>query len=520
MNRDNYDNYKYGRYISSDDESRWADPEELKNASTLMRIDVTGDSCRGCGLPIICDGRIAYVDNSDTHTMVIGATGSKKTRLFGMSLINIFALAGESFIATDPKGELYQKTSGLVADRGYNIITLNLRDFCRSSHWNPLKLIYDTYHSGVIDEAISLMNDFITSISEPFRKGAKDPYWIEMGRNFALPTLQFFIDTAKPDEANIYNFAKFFAAKSTSDETEKLAKYIAEGSVAYIYLMLILTNKEAKSTFGNIASEVSAMLSPFILQKTLSQVLSRSSFDIRSPGKEKTGIYIIVPDEKTSLHFLISTFIKQIYEVLINDAQQQDDNKLPLRVNFLLDEFANIPTITDFHTMISASRSRNMRFYLLIQGMHQLKQKYEDDAETIKGNCENIVFLNSREYGLLEEISKLCGTISYYDINGNIRQRPLISVSELQRLKKEKGEALILHGRHYPFVSTLPDIDDYMFKTYPPAESECAGLPEIVPYNADAVFAEIRNRERHLPFSPEVFGEETFYEESDTNLDW
>ena len=509
----NRESHKIERYISSDSgESRWADSNELKNASTIKHININGDESSGCGLPIISDGRTAYVDDSDTHTLIFGNTGSKKTRLFGMPLINMFALAGESFIATDPKGELYVKTSGLVAAKGYNTVVLDFRNLSQSAQWNPLAIPYELYHGGLVDEAISLMNDFLNTLSEPQRRGAKDPYFIELGYSMALAYLLFFIETASSEEVNVSNFANFFAAHSAAEQTEEITRCVAEGSIAGINLKGVLTNKDAKATFGNVAACVSVMVSPFITRKTLCQVLSKSSFDVREVGKQKTAIYIIVPDEKTTLHFLVTAFIKQTYEVLIHEAQQQDSKKLPVRLNFLLDEFSNIPAIPDMPAMVSAARSRNMRFFLMCQGMHQLRHKYgEDAANTIKGNCDNWAFLSSREHELLKEISVLCGETEYTDFEGNIKTRPLISVSELQRLKKDKGEALILHGRHYPYVTELPDIDEYEFKSFAAVKPKFSTLPQIVPYSGDTVIKDIKAQRRPLAFSVEVFGQEMFY---------
>jgi len=520
----NKENYKYQRYVSENELSRWADSEELKNSSTIKKIRVDGNNCNGCGLPVISDGCTTYVDDSDTHTMIFGSTGSKKTRLFGMPLINMFALAGESFIATDPKGELYQKTSGLVEKKGYNTIVLNLRDLRQSSLWNPLAIPYDLYHSGKEDEAISLLNDFINALSAPQRTKTKDIYFIELGYSMALAFLLFFIDTAKPYEVNMSNFSKFFTSYSSAEGTEEIADCMEEGSIASINLKGVLVNKEAKNTFANCAACVSVMLNPFIIQKTLCQMLSKSSFDVRNIGNEKTAVYIIVPDEKTTLHFIVTAFIKQTYEVLIHEAQQQRNLKLPVRLNFLLDEFCNIPAITDMPSMISAARSRNMRFFLMAQGLQQLQQKYEEDADTIKGNCDNWVFLTSREHELLNEISILCGEVIRRDPDNEKTTRPLISISELQRLSKVKGEALILHGRHYPYVSELPDIDDYAFKTYPPVLNNNRSLPSIIPYDPKQVIADIKDAKRPLPFSEEVYGSPKFYkaktETKEVVFDW
>ena len=493
-------------------ESQWADMEKIKTAPTVKQINIKADNCDGCGIPLISDGRTAFVDDSDTHTIIFGSTGSKKTRLHGMPFINITALAGESFIATDPKGELHQKTSGLVSAKKYKIIVLNFRDLTQSDFWNPLMLPYQLYHSGKIDEAVSMLNDFIMALAEQQKKCTRDLYFIDFGCSMFLAYLLFFIDTAKPEEANIYNFATFFAKKSSIQATREMREYVAEGSIAAINLDGLLTNGEAEKTHSNISSTVFLMLSPFVIRKTLCQILSKSSFDLTSIGKEKTAIYIIVPDEKSALHFLVTAFIKQIYEVLIHEAQRNEDKKLPVRLNFLLDEFLNIPTIPDMSSMITAARSRNIRFFLMVQGLRQLEYKYGEEAHNIIGNCENIVFLASKERALLDEISYLCGDTLHSDENGIISSRPLISVSELQRLKKEKGEVLILHGRHYPFVTELPDIDDWEFASYPPTKSQEAELPKIISYNISNVLAEIRKRERPLPFSEEVSEEKVFME--------
>ena len=110
--------------------------------------------------------------------------------------------------------------------------------------------------------------------------------------------------------------------------------------------------------------------------------------------------------------------------------------------------------------MISAARSRNIRFYLVVQSMHQLMSKYGEDAQTIRGNCNDWVFLTSRELELLQELEALGG------VNARTGEA-LISVSQLQRLNKETGEALVLCERNYPYIAHLADIDDYPFAHVP-----------------------------------------------------
>ena len=138
-------------------------------------------------------------------------------------------------------------------------------------------------------------------------------------------------------------------------------------------------------------------------------MLSHTEVDLSSIGKKPTAVYIIIQDEKKTYHSLATIFLKQVYETLI-DVAQAHGGKLPCRTNFLLDEFANMPPLKDVTTMITAARSRQIRFTMIIQNFAQLNKVYgKDDAETIKGNCGNIIYLISTELAALEEISKLCG---------------------------------------------------------------------------------------------------------------
>ena len=485
-------NYKYGRYINPNQETRWATTEEIQQAGTY--VDLSLPKYPGAGLPLLSDGREAYVDNKDTHTLIFGATGSKKTRLFCMPMLNFFARAGESFVATDPKGELYAKTSGMMKANGYDIVVLNYRDIGRGDMWNPLALPYELYHTGKQEEAIAMLNDFVSTISEPQFKNTVDRFWPEMASSFAIANLLLLMECGKPEEINMASLARL-CDLDNEEYLEKLSYRMASDSLAAINYRGIFS--AADNTKKSIYATLFGMIRIFNSQKNLTLMLSGNTIDIRQFGKKKTAVYIIVPDEKTTYHFLVTTFIKQVYEILISEAQKNASRTLPIRVNFVLDEFCNIPKIPDMPSMISAARSRNMRFYLVAQSLHQLRGRYGEDADTIKGNCDNWVFLTSKELALLEEISELCGSI-YTSDN---RHRRLISISELQRLDKEKGEALIMHARQYPIITEIADIDMYpMFKGYPDVEIKKFKLPELHVLSVAQLYKDIENFKKKVPF--------------------
>lgn len=453
-----YEDYKYSSYLINNQETRWATVDEIKNSGTY--VDLNSDDVHTGGLPLISNGEELYVDEKDTHTIIFGATGSKKTRLFCMPIINLFAKAGESFVVTDPKGELYAKTSGYVKAQGYTPIVLNFRNVGYGDAWNPLYLPYVLYHSGETSRAISMLNDFVSAVSAPYEQDYINRFFYQMAKSYILAVLIFMAEYGSEEQMTVGNLAKLCTNESV-EYFRKLSRHMESTSVAGINLKGVFNSGE--KTMNSILATVYSMINEFNVHQDIIDMISNNSVELSSIGREKTAVYLIIPDEKTTSHFLATSFVKQAYEVLIAEAQKEQDFKLPVRVNFVLDEFCNMPQIADMPAMITAARSRNIRFFLVAQSLHQLKGKYGEDANTIKGNCDNWVFLTSREQELLEEISKLCGKIKLPD--GTLRS--LISTSELQRLRKEKGETLILHGREYPFITELADIDQYeVFKGY------------------------------------------------------
>ena len=502
---------KHNNFNFGTGSGRWADHEEIKNSPTTIKVNIHDDKYSGCGLPLISDGRTAYLDVSDHHSIVFGSTGSMKTRRIVLPLINTALKAGSSIVVTDPKGELFRLTSGLSAANGYKTVVLNLRNLDQSDCWNPLSIPHQLYLSNQHDKAKAFLNDFINTIVSPLRSD-RDPYWHIMAHSITLAYLLFFIDTAKISEANIYNFNKFFLSHSSKKEMEELLKYMPDESISCLNLKGILSNGDAEKTIGNIASYVWGALSPFMIQKQLCQMMSQSTFDLRDIARQKTAVFLIIPDEKTTLNSVVALFLKQLYEILIEEAQQNEFNELPNRTEFILDEFGNVPCLPDFIGMQTASRSRNIRFYLFLQGMQQLNEKYgRHTAETIVGNCDNKIFLASGEVKLLEYFEKICGEV--YD-HGIDKLRPLITVFDLQCLSKEKGEAVIKHGRNAPLMSELPDFSEYKFKTYPEVKLNTRKLPKLEMYDAEQVIKEIKNGTRPLPFSIEVFGKEKYYDKS------
>ncbi len=408
--------------------------------------------------------RTIYVDQTDSHTMIFGSTGSKKTRTVVMPTIKILGVAGESMIINDPKGELYHRLEGDLRQQGYNISVLNFRDPSRGNCWNPLAIPYRWYVDGNIDKAMELVNDIATNLMTSENIGNSDPYWgYSAGDLFFGLTLLLFRyckDHNKPnDVVNISNLLllrrKLF---SNRDYDEDLWQYAQEDELTAASLSGTIT-AAAGTTRASILSVFDQHMRIFVIQPTLINMLSSSmDIDIGFMTENKSALFIITPDEKSSYHRLVSLFIKQSYEYIVYRAMQNSGGKVSVRLNYVLDEFGALPAITDMNSMIAAARSRDIRFVLVTQSKHQLIQHYGNDAQTIISNCNNWIFLTSREIELLQDISQLCGQ--------DEKQKPNMSVFDLQHFDKESGEALLLCARMKPCKINLLDISEYYYPTY------------------------------------------------------
>jgi len=407
------------------------------------------------------------VDDSDTHTLVIGATASKKSRLIAMPTVKILEQAKESMIIVDPKAEIFERTSVSLQKDGYNVLSIDLRNPHLGSAWNPLAIPYNLYikkGQNDIDRACEFVNDIANNLSNLQSYANKDPFWENSAASFFFGLIMLLFKYVSehelgPKHVNIRNILKLRSKLCENycvGKAETFAVRYAKKD-PFIYSLLIGTLETADVTQAGILTTFDQKMRTFAIQPSLLDMLASDDNIIKGIQKTPTAVFLVVPDEKTSYHNLVSLFIKQSYEYLIYMAQNSDSAKPKIRVNYILDEFSSLPTIADFPAMITAARSRNIRFTLFVQSKHQLDLRYREEAETIRANCNNWIFLVSREIALLEELSKLCGTRRLSD--GAIV--PVLSITDLQRLEKEKGEALILSGRNKPIITNLPDIKSY-----------------------------------------------------------
>lgn len=449
--------------------SRWYKEKEMKKGYGMAVIHPGDDKTKAAGVPLILKKNEVWVDNGEYHSLVIGATGSGKTQTVIFPTVNVLAKKRESMIITDPKGEIYEKTSNMLRDKGYNVLILNFRDPQQGNAWNPLSLPYRIYKQGNQDKAIELLDDLAANILYEEKSGNADPFWEKTSADyFSGLALGMFEDTTE-DKVNLNTISLMTTVgeEKFGGSTYIKAYFETKDPASPAYTNASGTIMAPNETKGSIISVFKQKIKLFASRENLSEMLSHSDFDLKTIGEKPTALFIVIQDEKKTYHSLVTILLKQCYETLISVAQEHG-GKLPVRTNFLLDEFANMPPLKDITTMITAARSRQVRFTMIIQNFAQLDQVYgKENAETIKGNCGNIIYLITTELKALEEISKMCGEVKSKK-DDKTASTPLVTISELQRMKQ--FEVIIMRIRQAPFKTKFtPDFQMQWGKEYPKA---------------------------------------------------
>lgn len=411
---------------------------------------------------------------SPMHGLIIGATGSGKTTTFINPVIQILGhtSAGSSMICTDPKGELFQLHSGMLKDRGYKVMVLDLRDPYSSFRWNPLGDIYDRYqlylHTGdeiyertdsvsgsglpmadpadafqhtwyeyngkayasgedlvkrikiekqkIYDELYEDLNDLISVIC-PI-ESQDDPVWEKGARSIIMATCLAMLEDSQNPELEMtkekfcfYNVNK--AISNSENEFAALKDYFKGRSklskAVGLSRQVLSAADQTLSSYMSIAFDKLSMFN----DEGLCALTSATDIDPTQFASEPTALFLKIPDEKDTRHALAAVFVLCIYKALIKVASSREDLSLPRNVYFLLDEFGNMPKIDKFDKMITVGRSRKIWFHMVVQSYAQLNNVYGDTvADIVKSNCGLKMFIGSNDIATCEEFSKLCGNMS------------------------------------------------------------------------------------------------------------
>lgn len=445
-------------YIVPNDIS-FGEVEDLEKISDLICLD---EEYEKGGLVLYSDTTQMLVSTNDSHSIITGTTGSRKTRsvVFPMVLNIAGAKEKQSMIVHDPKGDVPKYTYDYLVKQGYEVYVLNFRDPTASDHYNVFDSITDMLQTNK-RKSKRMLGDISYQIFEDGLKNEKDAYWLSTVTDYfsglyeALCVFTEF-DKKYVNFSNLMTFHRIIknAGMTRSIEFKQLLRKCKQFGVAES-LSSVLEN--ASETRKNLYSMIN---NPFATLDSISEITYKSDFCAKDLAEKPVCVFLVTPDESEEYNFMISLIVKQMYSELLDYAAIQKDNTLPRTVNFIVDEFGSLPKIDSFNSMISASRSRNIRFHLILQTYSQLRQVYSEfGAVNIFNNCEACISMRSNDSELEEILRRSVGrtTLSYSN-----KEVELIPNGMLRTL--DKGQAIILaQGVRNPVMVRLPDISEYSF---------------------------------------------------------
>lgn len=505
--------------------ARWLTDKEINKYFPRKAYDEVGHhKVNGFVIQTVETGSRTFANYKDgVHCLIIGTTGSGKTIRFVIPTMQFLARSAlrPSLIVTDPKGELYFKQSKLYQQRGYEVLTLNLREpLKRSSCWNPCHIAYEEYQEGLRQkELIKIHSDSLDSYSGKLKlaesKSLFHEQWYEFN-GYAFANLKSAMTEAERREGSLKSKAQEsisdlvqtiyaesarkasdpFWTKSASSLVEGLLLAMLEDSEipnlgisaekfnlgtvsstlslrvdqlkSYFAIRDVSSNAKRKAqgplgaptggTQESIISTAMADLASFA-DPDIQYITCNNDINFKDIGRKPTVVFLIIPDEKENRHIFASLFITQAYKQLVELASGDEgvNGACPHPVNFIIDEFANMPVIPGMENKITVARSRGISFMLIIQALSQLRAKYGPDvAEIIRSNCNLQVFLATNDNETAEYFSKICGEKTIKDVNSSIAHdgkisesyslsaRPLITPSELLTLPEGVSIAKLL----------------------------------------------------------------------------
>lgn len=483
-----------------------------------------------CGLPIVTKKGKIYLDMSDSHNLILGTTNSGKSWSLILIMLSMMAITGESGMAVDVKGELSEYTANLFKAKGFDVYFIDFIDIMNSHCWDPLHLATEEYfkqakieekelqelekkldkamkqhkilHGDVPFDPVSVFGkniggDYIyNSETSSFRTTAdyslaqeylvdvtsaithdptsKERFWNDEAAKVLYGLLYMLLENKNSEQVNFASAAQLLVEGSQnipgSGKTPitylkaYLEKFKSPDDKSFKQLSSYVDG--AANTSKSVRQVLEKSWEPLVNNDNIMKLMAKNDIPFDDIGKKKIMIFLKVHDEKQTYYPLITLFIKQLWQVIVRNARTSEGNRLSIPFNIIEDEMGNFPPLDVLGNIITAGRSRGVRFTGALQGYDQLDDKYGDKvARTLKGNMMNTVYLLSGDDSTKEEISKRSGTKKIKTIRGKDETERNLSVDRLGS-KMKLGEAVFIRQRKEAFVTKLLPFDSYNFFSY------------------------------------------------------
>lgn len=438
----------------------YADKDYLKNRilSQNLRISVIGKAIK-----------------LSLNTLVIGGMGSGKSFF---TLIPNLLQGNTSFVVTDPSKELVRKVGWLLKHiLRYDVQVLDVEEPEGSMKYNFFAYIESE------DDILRIVNMIFkaTVDSKRSNNSSMDPMWENMAKDWLLSLIALLWYRGTEDEQNIETVIWLMDEDYLlEDENRNRIQTPVMAMMDDLELRMpgnLATRAYHSATDGavetirGVKSTLRGRLGKFLLP-SIQNLMSRDELDLRNLGNKKTALFLVVPSEDSSFNFIISMLYAQLFPILYRQARLRPDNKLPVPVQFMIDEMANFVMPEDYVSYLTTSRKHGISYMMFIQEISQMEKLFPDKQfNTVAGTCNTIVYLGGSGYETNKAISGWLGTetitsYSYnrsygrnasYSKNEQLTKREVLTADEIDTKLKDdqalvyiKGEGWFIDNKNDP----------------------------------------------------------------------
>lgn len=406
------------------------------------------------------------------NVSVYGAPGTGKSRTFVRNNTIQLALAGQSMVFTDPKGELAQDMAPFLESLGYEVRFYNLVNMIYSHRWNPLSEVNDGITAQIFAETV------IANTKASGGKTGGDPFWDRAEQNL-LKALVLYVVLEYPEKER--NLSSVYALVACEDNKKLNAIFAALKSSHPAKMPYNIYMQASENVRAGVIIGLGTRLQVF--QNELVQALTAvSDIDLVKPAKVKCAYFCITSDTEKTFDFLGGLFFSFLFMKLTKYADYKG-GKGEKQVYFMLDEFPNIGQIPDFCKKIATMRSRGINCFVIFQNISQMKNRYpEGQWSEIIGCCDSQLFLGATDLETAKFVSEYLGETTVqttgtskkagfdgiFDttkISRNATKRSLMNPDELLKLPNDKA-ILLLRGQNPLLIDKMDYSKHKAYKKY------------------------------------------------------
>jgi type IV secretion system protein VirD4 len=395
------------------------------------------------------------------NVLIVGGSGSGKTRFW---LKPNLMQCHSSYVVTDPKGSIVVECGKLLQRKGYKIKILNTINFKKSMHYNPFAYIKSE------KDILKLVTTLIANTKGEGKAG--DDFWVKAETLLYTALIGYIYFEAPEHEQNFSTLIEFINASEVREDDEDFKNPVdlmfdrlEEKDPQHFALRQYKKYKlAAGKTAKSILISCGARLAPFDI-KELRELTAYDEMELDTLGDRKTALFIIISDTDDTFNFLVSMAYTQLFNLLCDKADDVYGGRLPVHVRCLIDEAANIGQIPKLEKLMATIRSREISACLVLQAQSQLKALYKDNADTIIGNCDSMIFLGGKEKTTLKDLTETLGketidmfntsdtrgTQRSYGLNYQKLGKELMSMDELAVM--DGGKCILQLRGVRPFLS-------------------------------------------------------------------